>query len=162
MREALRTGDGLAGRSSSSPRRASTTSTGTATARSGWTPAETRAAAACCPACGKPVTVGVLHRVEALADRPEGAAAGGAAGVPHLVAAAGDRRRDLGVGPKTKTCNGEVDRLVAALGPELAILQDVPLDEVAAVGAAAAGRGASPGCGAARCSREPGTTASTA
>ena len=25
-----------------------------------------------CPQCGKPVTVGVIHRVETLADRPEG------------------------------------------------------------------------------------------
>ena len=37
-----------------------------------WDPPTTRAHNVICPVCGKPVTVGVMHRVEALADRPEG------------------------------------------------------------------------------------------
>ena len=37
-----------------------------------WEPAQTRAAGGRCPECGKPLTVGVLHRVEELADRPAG------------------------------------------------------------------------------------------
>ena len=36
------------------------------------TPAETAAAGGVCPVCGRRITVGVLHRVEELADRPEG------------------------------------------------------------------------------------------
>lgn len=35
-------------------------------------PAETKRRGGNCPACSKPLTIGVLHRVEALADRPEG------------------------------------------------------------------------------------------
>src|SRR6185503_21007831 len=35
-----------------------------------WDPKETIAHNGRCPVCGNPVTVGVLHRVEALADRP--------------------------------------------------------------------------------------------
>src|SRR6185312_12672635 len=35
-----------------------------------WEPARTRAASGTCPECGKPLTIGVLHRVEELADRP--------------------------------------------------------------------------------------------
>lgn len=35
-------------------------------------PSETKKANKICPKCGKPVTVGVLYRVEELADRPEG------------------------------------------------------------------------------------------
>jgi uncharacterized protein (TIGR00375 family) len=36
------------------------------------TPEEAKKRNNICPACGKPLTVGVLHRVEELADRPEG------------------------------------------------------------------------------------------
>lgn len=35
-------------------------------------PQKTKRLGGKCPACGKPLTVGVLHRVELLADRPEG------------------------------------------------------------------------------------------
>jgi PHP family Zn ribbon phosphoesterase len=37
-----------------------------------WSPKETKAHNAKCPKCGKAVTVGVMNRVEQLADRPEG------------------------------------------------------------------------------------------
>ncbi len=37
-----------------------------------WSPKETRANKNKCPKCGKPVTVGVMNRVEQLSDRPEG------------------------------------------------------------------------------------------
>jgi len=38
------------------------------------------------------------------------------------------------VGPKSKTVNAVTDRLVAAFGPELAILRDVPAEELARIG----------------------------
>ena len=68
MRRALQTRQGLRARSSSSPRRASTTSTATAVRRAAVARREPRARGKC-PACGKPVTVGVIRRVEELADR---------------------------------------------------------------------------------------------
>ena len=37
-----------------------------------WHPAETQAAGGLCRVCGRPVTIGVLHRVHDLADRVEG------------------------------------------------------------------------------------------
>ena len=37
-----------------------------------WDPPTTRVHNELCPVCGKPVTVGVMHRVEVLADRPIG------------------------------------------------------------------------------------------
>src|SRR5215217_960673 len=94
-------------------------------------PAETRRHGGLCPACGKPPTVGVLHRVEALADRPDGARPAGAAGfrnilqLPELVGEA------LGIGPRSKAVTAVVTGLVDRLGPELEILERIPVEEVA-------------------------------
>jgi superfamily I DNA/RNA helicase len=97
-------------------------------------PGETRARDGRCPVCGKPVTVGVLHRVEALADRAAGYLPAGAPGWRCLVQLPQVVGELLGVGAKSKSVEAEVGRLVDRFGPELSILQDVPLDEVAAVG----------------------------
>ncbi|MBC7346696.1 MAG: UvrD-helicase domain-containing protein [Clostridia bacterium] len=94
-----------------------------------WPPAETRAAGGICPACGRKVTVGVLHRVEALADREEGVRPPGACSfeslvpLPELVAAA------LGVGPASRRV-GEVYFRLLHLGPELFVLREAPLEAV--------------------------------
>jgi superfamily I DNA/RNA helicase len=47
----------------------------------------------------------------------------------------------LATGPKSKKVTGEVSRLVAALGPELSILRDVPLEEISRVGGSLLGEG---------------------
>jgi DNA helicase II / ATP-dependent DNA helicase PcrA len=41
------------------------------------------------------------------------------------------------VGPKSKSVNAVIDRLIAAFGPELAILQEVPADDLAGIGGTA-------------------------
>jgi len=97
-------------------------------------PGETRAADGRCPVCAKPVTVGVLHRVEALADRPAGYLPAGAPGWRCLVQLPQVVGELLGVGAKAKSVEAAVGRLVDRFGPELSILRDVPLDEAAAVG----------------------------
>ena len=38
------------------------------------------------------------------------------------------------MGPKSKSVNAVIDRLLAAFGPELAILRDVPAEELARIG----------------------------
>ena len=94
-----------------------------------WDPAETIAHNGLCAACGKPVTVGVLHRVEALADRSAEAQTR-----PHpftsLIPLPEVLGEIHGVGPKSKTVQRAFDLLLAKLGPELAILQDVPLADI--------------------------------
>ena len=83
-----------------------------------------------CPGCGKPLTIGVLNRVTELADRPAGYRPDGAAGSVNLVSLPDVVGELLGTGPKSKKVNAEVGRLVAALGPELAILLDAPPGEL--------------------------------
>ncbi|HYB15704.1 MAG TPA: UvrD-helicase domain-containing protein [Streptosporangiaceae bacterium] len=89
---------------------------------------------AVCPRCGKPVTVGVLHRVAELADRPPGFRPPGAAGYTCLVQLPEIIGEIQGAGPKTKKVAAEIGRLAAALGPELGILRDVPLDDLRRAG----------------------------
>jgi uncharacterized protein (TIGR00375 family) len=91
------------------------------------TPRETREHGGICPVCGRRLTVGVLSRVEELADRPEGAA-----DFRSLVPLPEIMSEILGVGPRSKRVLRKVDELVAALGPELAILEDVPVDVIGA------------------------------
>lgn len=97
-----------------------------------WTPAETRAAGGACEVCGKPVTVGVLARVDELADRP--ATAPPAVSVEHLVQLPEVLGEIAGVGPKSRTVEGKINHLVAAVGPELHILRSAPLDQIGAAG----------------------------
>ncbi len=94
------------------------------------TPQQTREHGGLCPACGKPPTIGVLSRIEDLADRPEGKRPDGAAGFHSLVPLPEIMSEILGVGPKSKRVGAEIDRLTAALGAELAILRDVPIDDI--------------------------------
>ena len=89
-----------------------------------------------CPSCGKPLTVGVLHRVEELADRPEGFQPPDADPFHNLVPLPEIVGEIRGVGPKTKTVHRDLSSLVAELGPELTILREAPLDEVARAGSA--------------------------
>src|SRR6266540_4078365 len=99
-------------------------------------PAETRRHRGNCPVCGKPVTVGVLHRVQALADRPEGSRPEGAAGFRSLVPLPEVMGEILRVGRKSKAVAEELTALVDRLGPELDVLTTVPLEEIRRAGSA--------------------------
>ena len=96
------------------------------------TPAETQAAGGKCPVCGKTPTIGVQHRVDVLADRPEGYRVPGAAGFTSFVQLPEILGEIAGVGPKSKSVTAQVTALVERFGPELSILGEVPLDDLAA------------------------------
>jgi uncharacterized protein (TIGR00375 family) len=97
-------------------------------------PAETRRHGGLCPVCGKPPTVGVLHRVEELADRPAGVRPPGAAGFRNLIQLPELAGEVLGVGPRSKAVTAVVAGLVDQLGPELDILERIPVEEIAKAG----------------------------
>src|SRR5829696_3548395 len=134
VRRALETGAGLAGTIEFFPEEGKYHLDGHRTCDVRLEPADTRSMAGRCPQCGKPVTVGVLHRVDELADRPAGVRPAGAPPWRCLVQLPQVVGELLGVGPKSKSVGAEVGRLVGRFGPELGILQDVPLDELAAAG----------------------------
>jgi uncharacterized protein (TIGR00375 family) len=95
------------------------------------TPEETRAAGGVCPVCGKKPTIGVQHRVDALADRAPGYRPEGAAGYRSFVPLPEILGEIAGVGAKSKSVSAQVSAMVERFGPELGILGDVPLDELA-------------------------------
>jgi len=98
-----------------------------------------------CPHCGKPLTVGVLHRVAELADRPAGFRPPGVAGVHQPGPAARDRRRDAGHrAERARRWWARSGGSSPRSGPELSILRDVPLDDLRRVGGVAARRGHRP------------------
>jgi DNA helicase II / ATP-dependent DNA helicase PcrA len=134
MAEALRTGRGLDGTIEFFPEEGKYHLDGHRKCGVRIEPEQTRALEAKCPACGKPLTVGVLHRVAELADRPAGFRPAGAAGFTCLVQLPEILGEIFGTGPKSKKVAGELGRLVAALGPELSILREVPLEDLGRVG----------------------------
>ncbi|MGB2567796.1 UvrD-helicase domain-containing protein [Micromonospora citrea] len=134
LREALRTGDGLAGTIEFFPEEGKYHADGHRLCGVNWSPERTREAGGRCPECGKPLTVGVLSRVEELADRPEGHRPAHAREVTHLVPLAEILGEINKVGARSKKVEGKLNELVAALGPELEILTRTPLDEIGRVG----------------------------
>jgi DNA helicase-2/ATP-dependent DNA helicase PcrA len=134
IREALRTGEGLAGTIEFFPEEGKYHADGHRACGVNWLPDETRSAGGRCPKCGRPLTVGVLSRVEELADRPAGHRPPHAAEVTHLVALAEILAEITGVGPRSKAVTGRLRRLVADLGAELTILTRTPIDDITRAG----------------------------
>jgi uncharacterized protein (TIGR00375 family) len=94
------------------------------------TPEESAACGKICPCCGKPLTGGVLGRVAALADRPVGFRPEGARSFASLVPLGEVLGEVLGVGAASKGVRSACQQLVSRVGPELAVLRDVPLEDL--------------------------------
>ena len=99
-----------------------------------WDPKTTLQHHGICPQCGKGVTIGVMHRVETLADRPEGVKPGSANPFYSLIPLAEILSEGYGVGPTSKRVKQGYDTLLTKLGSELSILQDLPLEDIERVG----------------------------
>ena len=97
-------------------------------------PPETRRLEGRCPSCGKPLTVGVMHRVEELADRSEDAAPPRPVPFRSLVQLPEILGEIQGVGPKSRSVEAAASQLVGKLGPEIDILERLPLEDVERAG----------------------------
>ncbi|MBM3926391.1 MAG: DNA helicase UvrD [SAR202 cluster bacterium] len=96
-----------------------------------------------CPRCGRRMTIGVAHRVEALAARPEHVTLGDAGllidpseqrppylrlvPLQEIIAGA------LGKGVATKAVEQAYKSLIEELGPELPLLQEASIEKIASV-----------------------------
>lgn len=94
-------------------------------------PAETQGCMGLCPRCGKPLTIGVLHRVYELSDRdspPLSLPFHSLIPLPEILS------EILDCGSSSKKVSGAYEELLAAMGSEIAILMDTPIEEIGRVG----------------------------
>jgi DNA helicase II / ATP-dependent DNA helicase PcrA len=93
-------------------------------------PMETMAHQGLCPQCGKPLTIGVLNRVEELADRPAGQGPEKVHSYQNLIPLTGLLAEILQAGPKTQKVSQAYREAVETLGPELGILQKLDTETI--------------------------------
>jgi DNA helicase-2/ATP-dependent DNA helicase PcrA len=93
-------------------------------------PEETRASAGLCPECGKGVTVGVMNRVDELADRPDDSQPDDAKPFRSLVPLAEIISEVRGVGEKSKKVQQAHNSLISRIGSELFILEHAPVEDI--------------------------------
>lgn len=88
-------------------------------------PKETRERGMLCPICGKPLVVGVMHRVEHLSDREEGHEGEGFVPALHLVPLEEVLAQVYALGAQSRRVRNEYLRLVERGGSEFRILLDL-------------------------------------
>lgn len=93
-------------------------------------PKETRQNNGRCPKCGKTVTVGVMNRVEQLADRQEGYMPSNASPFKHLIPLDEIIADAKGVNKGTVGVERDYHSYVAKFGTEFNILLNVPKEEL--------------------------------
>lgn len=94
------------------------------------TPADTMKYGGVCPVCGRKITIGVSHRVEELADREEGYVKTDAKAFESLVPLPEVIGASLGCSAASKKAEREYARMLSELGPEFAILRELPLEDI--------------------------------
>jgi DNA helicase-2/ATP-dependent DNA helicase PcrA len=134
IRRALQTGEGLQGTVELFPEEGRYHLSGHKRCGVRLEPAEARQAGLRCPVCGKRLTMGVLQRVEDLADRPPGARPAGAPGSRNLLPLDEVVADVAGVGRTSKTVRRTVDAMLEQLGPELPVLERLPLEAIETAG----------------------------
>ncbi len=130
IRQALETGQGYDGTVEFFPEEGKYHLDGHRNCNVRLSPQETRAYEGRCPVCGKPVTVGVMHRVEELADRVDQSLPETAGNMTSLVPLPEVLAEIYQVGAKSKRVSRRYEQLLGQLGPELMLLNEAPLDDI--------------------------------
>ncbi|OGZ95849.1 MAG: DNA helicase UvrD [Candidatus Sungbacteria bacterium RIFCSPHIGHO2_01_FULL_50_25] len=87
-------------------------------------PEETKKVKKMCPKCGKPLTVGVMYRVDELADRPAGITPDGRIPFKSLVPLDEIIAESLDLGTSSKRVKAEYKKSVESFGSEFSVLMD--------------------------------------
>lgn len=94
-----------------------------------------------CPRCGERLTVGVMHRVEILADRNDGELPENRPNFYSIIPLEEIMVEALGLSQNSKRLDDEYFRLIERLGPEFRILMEADLDDVARYSSAVVAEG---------------------
>ena len=134
LRSALNTGEGFLGTIEFYPEKGKYHLDGHRKCGTRMEPSETSSRHAICPVCQKPVTVGVMYRVEELSDRKPGETAPRSKPFSRLIPLDEVLGEVLQRGPATKGVQELLNRIVDKWGPELYILRELPLNLVEEAG----------------------------
>jgi DNA helicase-2/ATP-dependent DNA helicase PcrA len=99
-----------------------------------FTPEETIAHKGICPVCDKPLTIGVMSRVEELADRKPGQKASRSRPYRSLIPLNEIIAQALDTGPESKAVVQVYQSLVSKIGSEFTLLLATDVKEIAACG----------------------------
>lgn len=130
LRRALTTGEGLLGTVEFFPEEGKYHLDGHRACGIRMEVSETLSRGGLCPSCGKAVTVGVLHRVEELADRTAGFLPEGAKPFQRLLPLEEILGELMCCGPSSRKVRVLYHRLLTRWGPEIPLLSDLPLDSL--------------------------------
>ncbi len=128
--EAIRTGKGFEGTVEFFPEEGKYHLDGHRNCGICFTPAETAAHEGRCPVCGKKLTIGVEHRVEELADRPENFCPQKAKPFESLVPLPEVISASQGCSSSCKKTIELYEQMLHSLGPEFYILRAAPIEDV--------------------------------
>ncbi len=128
MTKAMKTGEGFGGTIEFYPEQGKYHVDGHRKCNVSMEPTETRKAGFICPECGRKLTVGVMHRVDDLADRAEPAPSE----FRYIVPLADLISEVMGRGVRTNGVQGRYLETLSALGNEFRVLRDTPLYDIKA------------------------------
>jgi uncharacterized protein (TIGR00375 family) len=134
IRNTIRTGKGLSGTIEFFPEEGKYHYDGHRSCEVSMKPGETIRHHGLCPVCGRKLTIGVMHRVEKLADREEGFRPESKPPFCSIIPLPEIIAETLHVGQASKKVDALYLNLLAILGNEFSILMDSSLNDIGAAG----------------------------
>lgn len=130
LQKAIQTGEGLHGTVEFFPEEGKYHYDGHRKCHLCLTPAQTKEYGGKCPICGRKITIGVEHRVETLADRPQGYIREQAKVFESLMPLPEVIAEATGYSSASVKVQKQYESMLSKLGSEFEILREVPVEDI--------------------------------